>query len=149
VDDAAPDAAPADDRGRAIVRASWLSNVVFAVTAIPAAAGVDAFETPALVVALLLFTTSIVVWAWAFGIAVVRSAGGDDIVVANLFLVQGDVPTSIRRHLFASVAVSIVIAAGSAVTAPFGILVPMLPLGLVGLWGARHGVFPARRMPKR
>ena len=22
---------------------------------------------------------------------------------------------------------------------------PMLPLGLVGLWGARHGVFPARR----
>jgi hypothetical protein len=23
-------------------------------------------------------------------------------------------------------------------------LVPMLPLGLIGLWGARHGTFPPR-----
>jgi hypothetical protein len=137
------------DPGRAIVRASWASNVVFAVSAVPAAAGVDAFETPALVVALLLFTSSIVIWAWAFAIAVVRSANGDDIVVANLFLMQGDVPTTVRRHLFASLVVSIVIAAGSAVQAPFGVLVPMLPLGFVGLWGARHGVFPARRTPQR
>ena len=26
----------------------------------------------------------------------------------------------------------------------FGILVPMLGLGLIALWGARHGTFPAR-----
>ena len=35
----------------------------------------------------------------------------------------------------------------TAVTAsadPFGVLVPMLPLGLVGLWGARHGEFRPR-----
>ena len=27
----------------------------------------------------------------------------------------------------------------------FSVLVPMYPLGLIGLWGARHGTFPPRR----
>ena len=39
------------------------------------------------------------------------------------------------------------VAAATAAAEPFGILVPMLPLGLLGLWGARHGVFPPRRTP--
>jgi hypothetical protein len=131
--------------GRAIVIASWLGNAVFACTAIPAAAGVDALETPALIIELTLFFASIVVWLWAFGAAVVRSAQGDEIVVANLFLVQGDVPRAVRIQLFASVILSVAIAAGTAAADPFGVLVPMLPLGLCGLWGARHGSFPARR----
>jgi len=43
--------------------------------------------------------------------------------------------------------VCIAVTAATAAAEPFGILVPMLPLGLIGLWGARHGVFPPRRMP--
>jgi len=39
------------------------------------------------------------------------------------------------------------VTAATALAEPFGVLVPMLPLGLLGLWGARHGVFPPRRMP--
>ncbi len=130
--------------GRGIVVASWIGDAIFAITALPATVGLDAFDTPSIVTALVLFLISIGVWMWAFGIAVVRSARGDEIVVGNLFLVQGEVPRRVRVHLFASVGVCLVIAAGTA-----AVLVPMLPLGFVGLWGARHGRFPPRRTTAR
>lgn len=130
--------------GRAILVTSWAGNLVFAVTAIPAAIGVEAFDTPAGGTALALFVLSIPVWTWAFGLAVVRSARGDDIVVANMFVTVGDAPREVRLHLFGALAVCVGIAAGTAVADPFGVLVPMLPLGLVGLWAARHGTFPPR-----
>lgn len=131
--------------GLAIVRASWASNVVFAATAAPAALGVDGSEPIAVGTALALFAVSLVVWAWAFLVAVARSSQGDDIAVGNLFLFEGDPPRAVRYHLFGSVGVSLVITALTAQADPFGVLVPMLPVGFVGLWGARHGVFPRRR----
>jgi hypothetical protein len=144
-DQAAPEGPGRGIPGWRIVVASWLTNVVLAITAVPAAAGVDAFETPAIITSLVLFVASIGVWVWALGIAAVRSTRGDEIVVANLFLVEGDVPRRVRLHLFASLAVAVVIAGGTAAAQPFGVLVPMLNLGFAGLWGARHGRFPARR----
>lgn len=131
--------------GRAIVVSSWTGDAVFAVVAIPAALGVEALDTAALVVALALFTLSLPIWVWAFGTAVVRSAGGEDVVVGNLFGSVGGAPRAVRWHLFGALAVSIAIAAATAVADPFGVLVPMLPLGFVGLWAARHGTFPPRR----
>jgi hypothetical protein len=133
------------DAGRAIVTASWASVALFAVTAIPTAAGVSALEAVALALAVTLFLVGIGVWAWAFGVAVARSARGDDIVVGTLFLVQGSAPRTVRVQLFLALGASVVIAVGTGSADAFGVLVPMLPLGLVGLWGARHGVFPARR----
>ena len=130
--------------GQAIIRASWIGNLIFAAVAIPAALGVGPFEPAAVVVSLALFAVSLGVWVWAFGVAVVRSSQGDDIVVGNLFLFEGDAPKAVRRQLFASVGVCLVITAVSASANPFGVLVPMLPLGFVGLWGARHGVFRPR-----
>ncbi|MCZ7526235.1 MAG: hypothetical protein M5U14_07575 [Acidimicrobiia bacterium] len=135
------------ERGRAIVWASWAGNVAFAVTAVPAALGVDAVDDAAVAVALGLFAVSLVVWLWAFGLAVVRSARGDDIVVANLFLLQGSAPRPVQWHLLGSVGVSVVLAVATAAADPFGVLVPMLPLGLAGLWSARHGRFPPRPVP--
>lgn len=139
--------AHAEAPGRAIVAASWASNLPFAATAVPAALGADGFDTAATLVALVLFAVSLVVWVWAFARAVVRSAEGDDIAVASLFLLQGSAPRGVKRHLFGSLGLSLVLVAATAAAAPFGIMVPMLPLGLAGLWAARHGTFPARRMP--
>jgi hypothetical protein len=127
------------------VTAAWGADAVFAVTAIPAAAGVTAFRGAALAVALLLFAAGIVVWMWAFSVALARNAQGDDIVVSSLFLAQGPVPRTVRNQLFGALALSVVVAAATGTTDAFGILAPMLPLGLVGLWGARHGEFPPRR----
>ncbi len=129
--------------GKAIIRASWVGNLIFAVAALPAVF-VDSLEPLAVVVALALFAVSLGVWVWAFAVAVVRSSQGDDIAVGNLFLFEGDAPRAVRRQLFGSVGVCLVVTAVTVSANPFGVLVPMLPLGFVGLWGARHGEFRPR-----
>ena len=135
------------DRGRVIVLTSWLGNVVFALTTIPVAVGVDAFDAPAAAVALALFFTSLVVWVWALVVAAARTTRGDDVAVTTLFLLEGNVPRRVRWNLYGSFGVCLAIAVGTVVANPFAVLVPMFPLGLVGLWGARHGRYPARKAP--
>lgn len=131
-------------RGRGIEVASWGANAVFAATAVPLALGVDRFEGVAAGVALALFLVGMVVWCWALFAAFLRSARGDHIAVTTLFLMEGRVPARIRWSLFGALAVCLGVTAGTAAADPFGVLVPFLPLGLVGLWGARHGDYPAR-----
>ena len=133
--------------GQRIIVASWSANVLFAVTAVPAALGVHPFDVASITAALGLFALSLVVWCWAFAIAIARTTRGDDVVVASMFLIQGPAPRRVRLHLFGSLAACLVITTATAAPEPFGVLVPMLPLGLIGLWGARHGTVPPRRMP--
>ncbi len=134
--------------GRSIIATSWIANALFAVTAIPFAVGVDSFENVAVGVALVLFFLSLGAWAWAFAVAFARSAQGDDLAVVSLYLTVGDAPREVRRQLFAALGVCLVVTVGTAAADPFGVLVPMLPLGLVGLWAARHGTFPPRPTPR-
>ena len=135
------------ERGERIIVVSWVADALFAVTAIPAALGVSALDVVSIVVALGLFVISLGVWCWAFGVALVRTTRGDDVAVGSMFLMQGPAPKRVRVHLFRALGACIAVAAVTAVAEPFGVLVPMLPLGLIGLWGARHGMFPPRRMP--
>lgn len=136
---------PAGPPGRAIAAASWIGVGAYTVTSVPSAGGVDAFENVAVIVALVLFFASLLVWVYAFVAGAARSANGDHIAVGNLFLIEGAVPRIVRRSLFGSVAACLAVTAATASAEPFGVLVPMWPLGMVGLWGARHGVFPLRR----
>jgi hypothetical protein len=131
--------------GRAIVWTSWGADALFAATAVPAAVGVDALDGMAVGVAVGLFAVSIPVWVYAFGLAVARTARGDDVVVASLFFLQGSAPRRIQLELLGALGACVVVAAATAAANPFGVLVPMLPVGLTGLWGARHGTYPPRR----
>jgi hypothetical protein len=133
--------------GERIIVVSWVANALFAATALPAALGFGAFDVAAIAVALGLFAISLGVWTWAFAVALARTTRGDDVVVASMFLVQGPAPKRVRVQLFGSLAACLAVTAITAAAEPFGVLVPMLPLGLIGLWGARHGSFPPRRMP--
>ena len=135
--------------GRGIIVASWLGDLLFAVTAIPVALGVNALDDPAVVLALVLFFASLVVWFWALGLAAVRTTRGDDVQVWSLFLLEGRVPARVRWHLYGSFVVCLAVTIATASANPFGVLVPMYPLGLVGLWGARHGVYPPRKTAPR
>ncbi len=135
--------------GRWIITSSWVAVALFTVIAVPSALGMSAFDALAVGVAIALFFVSLPIWAVAFFVAVARSARGDDIAVGSLFLAQGAAPRAARVHLYASLGVSVLVAAATAATNPFGVMVPMLPLGLVGLWGARHGHFPRRPEPNR
>jgi hypothetical protein len=138
-----------DHAGKAIITSSWTSVALLAVATIPEALGLDAWTPIGVVVCLSLFLASIPVWVYALGLAMVRSARGDDIVVSSLFFLTGSAPSQVRRHLLGATAASVVVAVAVAYAEPFAILVPMLPLGLAGLWGARHGTFPPRKAGPR
>lgn len=131
-------------RGGVIGWTSWAADGLFAVTAVPAALGVDLLDGAAVAVALGLFAVSIPVWAYAFGLAVARTARGDDVVVASLFFLQGSAPRRVQLELLGALGACVLVAAATGAANPFGVLVPMLPFGLIGLWGARHGTYPPR-----
>jgi hypothetical protein len=134
--------------GKRIVIASWASLVLFTVVAVPNALGLHALDTTTTAVSLILFGASLVVWLYAFGVAVARSARGDDIVVSSWVFLTGSAPAGVRHHLLWATAASTVVGLATASTNAFGVLVPMLSLGLAALWGARHGTFPPRRTPQ-
>jgi hypothetical protein len=131
-------------QGRGIIRFGWFANVVFAATAIPVAAGLNGLIGVAIVAALVLFLISVGVFVYAFLLALSRSTQGDNVAVANLFFLQGSAPKPIRHTFLWMFVVCLAIAAGTAAWEPFGVLVPMLPVGLAGMWAARYGVFPPR-----
>jgi hypothetical protein len=135
--------------GAWVVRCAWASVVLLAAAAVPEALGATAFDTVGVVVCLTLFLVSIPVWVYAFGKAVVRSARGDEIVVSSLFFLTGSAPKRVRAHLLGATGASVLVAAAVAFAEPFAVLVPMLPLGLTGLWGARYGTFPPRKPAAR
>lgn len=133
--------------GRSIVVAAWVTLAVFVVTIVPDVAGLHVLDGVSSVVALGLFLASLPIWVYAFGLAVVRSARGDDVNVSNLFFLVGSAPADVRRTLFVVLGLSVLVALGTAWANAFAALEPMMPLALLPLWGARHGVFPARPAP--
>jgi len=137
--------------GRAIVGSGWVANALFAITAIPVAAGVDDLLGVAIGVALLLFVVAVGVFVYAFALALARSTRGDNVAVANLFFLQGSAPRPVKRQFLWMFVVCLAITVGTAAWEPFGVLVPMLPVGLAGVWAARYGVFPPRAVmqPRR
>jgi NhaP-type Na+/H+ and K+/H+ antiporter len=132
--------------GKRIVIASWATLGVYTLVAVPFSLGLNAFEVPAVVVSLGLFFVSLPIWIYAFGLALVRSTRGDDIVVSSWVFLTGSAPSDVRKHLLWATFASVVICIATAFANPFGVLVPMLQLGFAALWGARYGTFPARRV---
>jgi hypothetical protein len=132
--------------GRRIVEASVAGTALFAVTTLPAAAGVEAFQVPAAIVSLVLFVVSIPVALLALARAAVRTARQEDrITVTSLFFLQGSAPKPVRHLLLASLVASLIVSVVSAAREPFGILEPVFPLALCAQWAARQGTFP--RLP--
>jgi len=132
--------------GSRIVQASLAGTAIFAVTGLPAAAGVDALQAPSVVISLLLFVVSIPVALLALARAAVRTARQEDrITVTSLFFLPGSAPKPVRLLLLGSLAASLVVTVLSATREPFGILEPVFPLALCAYWAARHGTFP--RLP--
>lgn len=132
------------------VRASWLGSVVFAATAIAAVLTRSA-SVPAAAVALGLFAAGIVIFFWAYAVAVGRSRT-DAIGIGGLFFLAGEgtAPAAIKRALLLSLGVQVAVGLATAIARPFtslafGVLAPLYGLALTGLWGARKGTFGPRR----
>lgn len=135
-----------------IVQASWAGTALFAATTLPSAFGAEVGSV-AVVVALVLFIASIPISLFSLARAAVRVARlTERITVTGLFFLLPDVapakggtevaPRSVRRHLLAALVVTVLVTAITASDEPFGVLVPVYPLSLVGLWGALLGTYP-------
>jgi hypothetical protein len=85
----------------------------------------------------------------AYATAVSRSRSDAIGLGALFFLADQAAPAPVRRSFWLWTSVQLVVGVAAAAARPFtplafGVLVPIVGLGLMGLWGARHGSFPSR-----
>lgn len=145
-----------DGAGKRIITATWAGTAMFAATAVTAAVSNDDLAAVvAAAVALTLFAAGIVVFGWAYAIAVIRSRT-DAIGIGGLFFLAGaeTAPKHAKRNLLAALAIQTAVALTTAGARPFttlafGVLVPLYGLALTGLFGARHGCFAPHDRPLR
>lgn len=134
-----------EEPGARLLRATWIATTVFGVVQVVAAAlprkpvlGIS------IAVSLVLFVVGCVAFLAAYAIAVSRSR--DEVVTLPGVFLLADAPAGVRRSFFAAFGVEMVVAFAAAGVRPFtplafGILAPMLGIGMGGLWAARHGSF--------
>lgn len=142
--------------GRLIVQANVVLTFLFVLTSVVAAVVFSQlWKSLAVITSLVCFSVGVVAFLWGYWSAVQRSRE-DEIGVAILyFLMDGVAPLPVSRLMNTLLGVQCAVALGTALSRPstdgkpgstlaFGILVPMLGLGLSGLWGALHGTFRPR-----
>jgi hypothetical protein len=128
--------------------AIWATGV-FVVASALAAAWPDTFLPLSVPVDLVLFAAGCGAFLWAYALAIGRSRY-ETITMGGLFFLGDDVaPPDVTRLLRGAFGVQVVVAVTAAALRPFtalafSVLVPMLGLGLMALWAARHGRFPAK-----
>jgi hypothetical protein len=128
--------------------AIWATGV-FVVASALAAAWPDTFLPLSVPVDLVLFAAGCGAFLWAYVLAIGRSRY-ETITMGGLFFLDDDVaPPDVTRLLRGALVVQVVVAVTAAALRPFtalafSVLVPMLGLGLMALWAARHGRFPAK-----
>ena len=147
--------------GRVVVRANIALTAVFMATSLVAAVSFrQPWKSVSVVVDLVCFAIGIFAFLWGYWNAVQRSREEDIGVAALFFLMDGIAPRSVSLRMNALLATQLVWVIGTALsrgstngkpgsTLAFGVLVPMMGLGLNGLWGAFHGTFAPRRTGKR
>lgn len=145
-----------------IVRFDVALTALFVVSSALAAIVFDGFwKVQGVVIDLVLFAIGVAAFLWGYWAAVQRSREVEMSVAELYFLMGPAIPQRVKRALLACLFVQVVAALVTAIARPstpvdgggstagstlaFGVLVPVLGLGLNGLWSARRGEFPARR----
>ncbi len=145
------------------VRLNVGGTLLFTLSAIWAAVVFDGVaKVQGVVVALVLFAVGVFAFIWSYWSAVQRSRTHEMSVAELYFLLGPAIPGTVKRIMNGcllvqtGVALAAALARGSTPstgfeggsspgsTLAFGVLVPMLGLGLNGLWAAVHGNFPRR-----
>lgn len=135
------------------------ATVVFSLVAIVSAIVFDdLFRVVIVVVSLSLFAVGVATFLLGF-FAAVQLSREREISVTQLFFLTGSVAErAVKIPMSVCLAVQTTVGIAAAIARPstdgkagsvlaFGVLVPMLGLGLNGLWSSRHGVFAERALP--
>lgn len=147
--DDSPSDSPAEDHpGTGIVNAAFAGTGALLAVAVAGTLDPDAFGGLTAIVSGVLFSIGIVAFLWGYANGVVRSRE-EKITLGGLFFLSHTAPKVVRFRLRGALAVQVVVATVAASIRPytavaFAVLAPMLGLGLLALWGARHGSFFAR-----
>lgn len=132
-----------------------LVNLDFAVTGVlvaTSAAGAalpDDFGIVHAVASSVAFVVGTGAFLWAYAVGVSRSRE-EQVTLSGLFFLGGEVAPKVTRFrlrlalLVQIVAVVTAAAIRAYTNVAFGVLAPLLGLGLMALWSARHGTFAAR-----
>ena len=143
---ARPLAAPGAGAWVITLDAAGTAALVLATVAAGVAEG-RATDLVNLAVSVVLFLGGCVAFGYGFLVAAGRSRT-EVVDLAGLFYLTGSGPTDVRRKLlglwFAQIAVAT--ASVAVVHPPFGVMAPVWGIGLISVWGARHGVFPRREV---
>lgn len=134
--------------GPALVNASFAGTGVLVVAAGVGVISPDRWSGLTAVASGVLFAVGVVAFLYGYAVGVVRSAD-EQVGLAGLFFLSGTAPRVIRFRMRIAFVAQIVIATAAASIRPytavaFAVLAPMLGLGLMSAWGARHGVFFAK-----
>ncbi len=138
-----------DEPGAGLVKLAFLGTGGLVATSVGAATLPETLGAihAALSVVLFAVGTGALLWAYALGVSRSRA---ELIAIPGLFFLAGPTaPGSTRRQLRIALAVEVVAVVTAAAIRPFsevafGILAPMFGLGLMSMWGGRHGTFPPR-----
>jgi hypothetical protein len=139
------------DGGR-ILRFDVYATVVFAVVSLLEAALPEPLVVLSLPLDLVLFVVGCGAFLWAYAVAVGRSRY-EALTMGGVFFPGSDVvPAAAVRVLRLCLLAQVVVAVAAAAVRPFtpaafAVLVPMLGIGLMALYGARYGRFPAKDEP--
>jgi hypothetical protein len=132
----------------------FVATVVAAVVFSPATRAIGVF------VDLVLFSVGVAAFIWGYFSAVQRSRV-DEISVASLYFLSGQVANKqVQKIMNGCLIAQLVIGLAGAIarsstdgkagsTLAFGVLVPLLGLGLNGLWASQFGTFTPREQPDR
>jgi hypothetical protein len=146
-----------DMPGSFLVKCNLALTGLFVATSIVAAVTFTSpWKTVGVVVSLSCFSVGIVAFLWGYWTAVQRSRTDNISVAALYFLVDNCAPQSVARLMNGALGVQVVVAVATAIsrtttdgragsTLAFGVLAPMMGLGLNGLWGATYGSFAPRQ----
>lgn len=143
-----------DDRtGSGLVHASFLGTGALLVAGGAGVASPDDFGGFTTVVSGVLFAVGMVALLYGYAAGVVRSSE-EQVTLPGLFFLSHTAPKAIRFRFRIAFAAQIVVAVAAAVIRPytsvaFAVLAPMLGLGLMAAWGARHGRFHPREGGRR
>lgn len=137
--------APDQHDGPGVVNASFAGTGLLLFAATVGVLSPDSFGVLTAVVAGLLFVVGVVAFLWGYANGVVRSRE-EKVTLGGLFFLSHTAPKIVRFRLRGALVVQIIAATVAASVRPytsvaFAVLAPMYGLGLMALWGARHGTF--------
>ncbi len=148
-DDPEPDQREPDPRrGWVLVRANWVATAVLTVSLGLGLAAPSSLGVVAAFVSIAMLLAGIMAFLYSFFVALDRSRT-EEISTAGLYLLAEGAPAATRWHMIGAIVAQSAVAVVAALIEPtsaliFGVLAPVLGLGIAGVWSAKHGVFRPR-----